>query len=101
MSTIDVKNAVAIDVDGKTIPMFVNPQGHMRFMHIKHNNGTFSFVICCSDKKIDDITKEHVREETWENQTVEPVFAIHFESIEQIDAYIRALNHYRDRVKNM
>ena len=101
MPTIDMKNVVSITVHDKPIPMFMIPQGHMRFMSSKYNDGTFSFVICYSDKKIDDITKEHIREETWENQTVEPVSAIHFESIEQIEAYIKALNHFLDRVKTM
>lgn len=100
MSTIDMKNVIPTTVRDRTIPMFIIPQGHVRFMGNKFNDGTFSWTICCSDKNV-DVTKEHAHEEVWDNQTVEPVFAMHFESIEQIEACIKAFNNFLNRAKTI
>ena len=99
MNAIETRNVVAVEVRGETIPMFVIPQGHVRFGSLEYDDGTFAFAIFVSDKKIDNITIEHTVDKTWENQTINPVYSMHFESIEQIEAYIRAFNNFLDRVK--
>lgn len=93
------ENISGITINGNTIPMFTIPQGHARFSFYMHDNGTCTFVVHTSDKKIDDTTKADSKDELWENQTVKPVYSILFESVEHIEAYVKAFNTILDCIK--
>lgn len=100
INNVEVKHTAIATVNGKPIPMFMLPQGYVRCRSNGFSDGTFAFTTCISDKKA-DIGVTLSRNETWENQTIEPLFAIHFESIEQIEAYVKMFNAMHDHIKNM
>jgi hypothetical protein len=100
INNIEIKNMTTATVNGKPIPMFMLPQGYVRCSSNGFKDGTFAFTTCISDKKADiGVTLSH--SEIWENQTIEPLFAIHFESIEQIEAYVKIFNEMLSHIKNM
>lgn len=100
INNVEVKHTAIATVNGKPIPMFMLPQGYVRCRSNGFSDGTFAFTTCISDKKADiGVTLPH--SELWENQTIEPLFAIHFESIEQIEAYVEIFNGMLNSVKNM
>lgn len=86
------ENVIDVTIDGTTIPMFTIPQGQARFSVHIYDNGTFAFTVHASDKKIDDTTKVYSKDELWKNQTVNPVYSIRFESVEHIEAYVKAFS---------
>lgn len=96
----DLKNATSITLSGNKIPVFILPQGCVRFSTLKCNSENPIFIVSISDKKIDDISKDRTYNELWQNQTVNPLFAIRFESVEQIEAYIKGLSYFLERVKS-
>ena len=100
INNIEIKYMATATVNGKHIPMFMLPQGYVRCFSNGFKDGTFAFTTCISDKKV-DIGVTLSRNEIWENQTIEPLFAIHFESIEQIEAYVNIFNEMRNHIKNM
>lgn len=100
INNVEIKHMATATVNGKPIPMFMLPQGYVRCHGNGFKDGTFAFTTCISDNKSDiGVTLPH--SEIWENQTIEPLFAIHFESIEQIEAYVKIFNEMLGHIKNM
>lgn len=103
MNNIDViVKADVLNHKEKYIPMFSIPQGNVRFTncHLEDGNkdGDYVWVVSESDMKV-DIKKTYSGDELWANQNVEPIFAIRFESIEQIEAYIKCFNELLNYAK--
>lgn len=78
-------------------PMYEIKTGCMRFSAGTHNNGKYYVGVYCSDKPV-PINTKLTKEEAIDNQKITPVYALSFESIEQFDAYIRALNNIRNKL---
>ena len=77
-------------------PMYEIKTGHMRFEAGTHNNGKYYVGVYCSDKAV-PINQKLTKEDIYDNQNITPVYALSFESLEQFDAYIFALNDIRNK----
>ncbi len=93
METNNLYNVLEYNVDGTNILMFSIPQGHVRFSSNGFVDGTYALIMKASDKGM-MIPGSYTREELWDDQTIVPVYAMHFHSIEQIEAYIKAFNSF-------
>ena len=60
--------------------------GHARFRTVTFGNGNVQVQVYCSDKKV-PIGVDLSHNELWEDQTITPVFALHCDSVEQLEAY--------------
>lgn len=78
-------------------PMYKIKTGHMRFRYGIFNNGEYYVEVHCSEKPV-PINKDLTHEELFENQQIVPVYGLAFESLEQFDAYLCALNDCRKKL---
>ena len=60
--------------------------GHARFETVAFTDGSIKLQVYQSNKKV-PIGVDLSIDELWGNQEITPVFAIHCESIEQLEAY--------------
>jgi len=72
--------------------------GHARFRTECFGNGNVQVQVYCSDKKV-PIGVDLSRDELWKDQTITPVFALHCDSIEQLEAYKVAFESCIETVK--
>ena len=81
-------------------PMYKIKTGHMRFRHGIFKNGEYYVEVHCSEKAV-PIGVELDKKELFEDQQIIPVYGLAFESLEQFDAYIHALNESKKKLETM
>ena len=72
----------------KNVLTFHIPAGNSRFDIFECSNGDFFVVVYKSDKCIEPGL--HDRKEMFDDQQIEPVYAIRFDTIDQLHAYVDA-----------
>lgn len=77
----------------KNIPTFHIPVGNSRFDIFEYPNGVFFVVVYKSDKYIEPGL--HDRTEMFDEQ-IEPVYAIRFDTIDQLHAYVDAFAYMHE-----
>ena len=82
----------------KKVPTFHIPAGNSRFDIFECSNGGFFVVVYKSDKYIEPGL--HDRKEVFDGQQIEPVYAIRFDTIDQLHAYANAFAYmYKHALK--
>lgn len=79
----------------KNVPTFHIPTGKSRFGIFECTNGDFFVVVYKSDKYIKPGL--HDRKEAFDGQQIEPVYAIRFDTIDQLRAYVDAFAYMYER----
>ena len=79
----------------KNVPTFYIPTGNSRFGIFECSNGDFFVVVYKSDKYIKPGL--HDRKEVFDGQQIEPVYAIRFDTIDQLHAYVDAFAYMYER----
>ena len=79
----------------KNVPTFHIPTGNSRFGIFECSNGDFFIVVYKSDKYMEPVL--HDRKEVFDGQQIEPVYAIRFDTIDQLHAYADAFAYMYER----
>lgn len=77
----------------KNVPTFHIPAGNSRFDMFEYLNGDFFVVVYKSDKCIEPGLYNRKEMFDFDDLQIEPVYAIHFDTIDQLHAYVDAFTY--------